>query len=936
MKTSFTIGLEYVSRSRGNAEARLLLGESIPSWFSVMRSWPYGLEDLRLYPVAGSATTRAPWAVFVVLPGSEPVPEHPRALPYQRVGRKVYIPWDARLAPPVSDEELDALVSYDLALWHPQKGLTGFDFEEGVMALDLVQAPVERKADFSWAHPGYRGNERLYSITPAASPAIEILLCGGEEESEGFIGDQPAQDLPPTPEEAVRTGGIASWREMMRRRMFEALERWADQAPSSSSRRLWLSRLQEWAAGNLHQQKRRQETELQRLLHLLRTDPDRGLRYAIPLADQRNRGAGPPSDRLAARKPEFRLDRLGGGRPVSPWVVDWRRQLELSKEYREAANRELRLGRHRRAAYIFAELLKDYREAANVLRQGGYFREASVIYLKYLANKLEAAHCLREGAFLVEAIAIYEQQQHYETVADLFERLGDVGESRRFYRLAASRHLMHGQTVKAAHLLETKLDEPEEAIALLQKTWPQSGDALVCLREEMAVYRRLGRPDRRRKRLRALVQDHPPERALGLMSLLGDTALDDPDPEVRAFTENASFTVAGRWLGSPSFASKHEMLGLVRRLAPEDRLLRRDTLRYEERLRERERSAAHPASDGHRVVHFLESVPLPEWIDSWLQTVPCGKSGFYALGWKGHKEEGRALMLMRCRWSGHYQTQRLGRCSAGAARGRLLLSVAHQARPEIASVAGFDDLEPSMMGPSDAFESTLRIENPPWTLQEGFLGMTFSPGGVAWVLRYDRGVKDLVLSSHSSMGDLIATHSLCVQDAVSLEAIGNGGRPVLLVAAREQIFFVLGKRLFRFHRDQLDSLELSAEPESLSCSPDYARLRVAACYGKGVEIVWGDHFWGRRRTVDLGVKDPKVTFTPAGNLIVVSEGRLDVLLNRDGGYVPGHCETLADTAPPLGVFAAEQANTYVIVTTKEILCYRIAPSIRSAVEGHLG
>jgi hypothetical protein len=112
------------------------------------------------------------------------------------------------------------------------------------------------------------------------------------------------------------------------------------------------------------------------------------------------------------------------------------------------------LGRHRRAAYIYAELLKDFREAANVLRQGKHFREASVLYLKHLGDPLEGARCLREGGFLLEAIPIFERKKQHETAAELYAELGNEVEAERQYRLAVSRAIAHGNTVNAATLLE--------------------------------------------------------------------------------------------------------------------------------------------------------------------------------------------------------------------------------------------------------------------------------------------------------------------------------------------------------------------------------------------------------------------------------------------------------------------------------------------------
>ena len=71
---------------------------------------------------------------------------------------------------------------------------------------------------------------------------------------------------------------------------------------------------------------------------------------------------------------------MGGGGPVDFWMMSPEYSQRLATIYRELANREISLGRHRRAAYILAELLGDLSAAAATLADGGHFREAAVLY----------------------------------------------------------------------------------------------------------------------------------------------------------------------------------------------------------------------------------------------------------------------------------------------------------------------------------------------------------------------------------------------------------------------------------------------------------------------------------------------------------------------------------------------------------------------------
>src|SRR6202000_772153 len=143
-----------------------------------------------------------------------------------------------------------------------------------------------------------------------------------------------------------------------------------------------------------------------RLLHLLDTDPEAGLRHAIPMNDFAHRGVAPPGGRLGTHSLDFDPRKLGGG-PAGFWNVPQNLREVLRRRYREMADREMQLGRHRRAAYIYAELLGDLVSAANALKQGRLFREAALLYEDHLRNPLEAARCLAAGGLLAGAIERY-------------------------------------------------------------------------------------------------------------------------------------------------------------------------------------------------------------------------------------------------------------------------------------------------------------------------------------------------------------------------------------------------------------------------------------------------------------------------------------------------------------------------------------------------
>ncbi len=152
-------------------------------------------------------------------------------------------------------------------------------------------------------------------------------------------------------------------------------------------RRTWVNDFEDWANRQLRrlneQGERIRNREIHRLLHLFDTDPEAALRHAIPMNAFPHRGLAPPGTGLGSRLPNFDLSRLGG-RAADFWNVPPNVQNLLRLRYREMADREMQLGRHRRAAYIYAELLGDLVSAANALKQGKHFREAALLYEEHL------------------------------------------------------------------------------------------------------------------------------------------------------------------------------------------------------------------------------------------------------------------------------------------------------------------------------------------------------------------------------------------------------------------------------------------------------------------------------------------------------------------------------------------------------------------------
>ncbi len=294
----------------------------------------------------------------------------PSALGFTRIGRSLFVPVDALLLPAVTPAEADAVNPYSGALvLHPGLGAVGFDAGEEFALGDLLIRPPERIEEWTAPLPGIAPLPRLQSVLVKA-PSLDSLF--GEDSRD--IGSDPApefQNPPPGAPPGKAPGKAPSKAASALAMPFLWLaQKIVQSLPRMGGKRTIWNDLEDWVnrklSGPEHSLGEDRNRALQRLLDELKNNPDEGLKHALPLTGSgMHRGTAPPSSKLGTRAPNFDLGRLGGGRAIDAWDVSQQHQQELRRQYMELASREVQLGRHRRAAYIYAELLGDLSTAAS-------------------------------------------------------------------------------------------------------------------------------------------------------------------------------------------------------------------------------------------------------------------------------------------------------------------------------------------------------------------------------------------------------------------------------------------------------------------------------------------------------------------------------------------------------------------------------------------
>lgn len=687
---NITLQIRHSLSSQRRPAAWFLAGGSAAEWLDEIARWPTAHESLQLIIVAGESHGSVSGVLVIVeTEGANAIQDsQPLGVPYGSIGGRLFVPMDAEFDPPAADAEVAALLPDDRAIyvWQPARGLIRCDTSDQTDVGRFLTVPPAAMETWDRAVPGVVLNDRLISIEPKESLDAQQIL----QEARGDIAmhGESLADLPYSPQQiqsfrrmlwlGLAVAGILvvavvvmsflngrriDWRLLLLALgvavvaflLFRQFLKWAKETAAknrSGGRRSdtgggigsWLREVRSWVAERAsaidEQLEALRHREIGRLLHMLDARPDEGLRYAIPMTSGMGRGVAARGSRLIERLVEFSLGRLGGAGASDYWGISYEYQMRLTTKYRELANREIALGRHRRAAYILAELLGDLRAAAATLADGGYFREAAALYDQRLKDPRAAAQCLERGGLLSEAIIFYHGFGDHHKVGELYEKMQQWDLAEQAFRRAAVAKLERGDYLGSAQLWENKLHQPEQALQILRRGWPDSPQASLCLEESFKLLARQAAHDQASHDVTSLAAEfRSSDQLVACFARISQTY---PDANVRLLVADQTRVLAAHQLNSASAAIRHSLLQAVQQLAPEDRLLARDCARFEHPPFAKPPRGPRPADSESIRVAYEFRLAQEKW-----NTVIAVQDEFYAAGYRGNE-----LLLVRGRFDG--------------------------------------------------------------------------------------------------------------------------------------------------------------------------------------------------------------------------------------------------------------------------------------------
>ena len=910
--TASRLTIRYGERAVRETSAWFAPGPGPNDWLHTIYDWNVPLETLLFFVVPGAGRSAPPLGALVLSFGKS-IAAPGSAHPYGQLAKRLYLPVEARLDPPVSEDELAALLPTGVAVcvWHPVAGLIGFEADEGCPFSRFLEFAPPEEADWNVAQPGIAINERLRSVQPESVPsAIEVLQRARDDIASQ---SESLSELPPLPDEPgsdplSRAGaGMSAF--------FAKIGIWLlNLLPHSASSPTWADRLEETLKQKLQKAMERmnlssaRERELRRLLSMLENDPDQGLKFAIPFSgDGSHRGLGEQGSQLTRRDIDFNLGRLGGGGPADPWDVSNEMRLALSQKYRLLATRELQLKRYRRAAYIFAELVGDLLAAAGVLMTGRHYPEAAALYRDKLKRPLEAARCLEKGGLWAEALELYKEVRQYESAGDMARKLEQEDEASRLYRTAVVAARGRADMLEAARLLEQKLRVPLEALDELEEGWG-SGAGGECIRETFRLAGRLSLHEKAAELLSALAADSRtiPGRDICTEQLV-QIARTYPESSIRLAAADAARVVMAKVLADERRSGAADagawIQNCLRDLAPEDRLIVRDGQRYfDDRARAAKAARGPqrtvPRSSRRYQIRLTRELKLPLGTD-----VVVAASNSESLFVAGYDQ--RSFLLLRHDWLSPVVGTQMASwpITPGFTQRPMIIPDPRGDRVNIIQLLVEGRFDECILVPPRDSERSVVAAGPPWD-QLMIVGVA-AGDSAQFVLRHEGD--QISLTSYNWDNELLATRSL----DRSPEA-GYSDLPVPMQAHGKNVYIGLEDRLMIVRGNgATEEVEMLSEIRGLACSRPHTRTRVAVTFDVSGIVVWDDFSGIHQEPFGQSMNFPVAGFTNGGLLVAAGDDRCRLYSTSDG-HVCFEAEAEWPIGKPVAVHETGGANEFAV------------------------
>lgn len=468
----------------------LIKGAEVEIWLKEIQYIGFSLDQVKAFPVPGNVPDSV-WGCLIEFIGERHSIDVGRNVFCQCMNDLLFIPERTMLFPQLSREEVGKLFSEKKHLFHPEIGLAALEEQIDWQELVLVNAPLIK--DIRQPAPSIFLPKQIrnFQIRPVE---LEEVLKQMDEKI--FPKQEKFKEQPLNPFEKLKL--------FLYKRLFLKKQSTADDGQSSIENKprfaqfeklskLFTKKADQWAdklQADFEDLERRSQKHVDRLMELLKKNPEEALKYAIPLdSDGVSRLRGVSSFSLEKRWFDFSLSRNNSNSTGPRAIMSGDSFIQLQNQYINTAQELVKQKDFKKAAFVYMKLLKNYPMAAQTLEQGGYYPEAASVYLKYCHNKQKAAACFESANMTDNAIELYKELYEDEKVGDLYYALHKKKEALFYYQKVADQHERIFRCVKAALLYRNKMGNEEAAQKVLLKGWHANKDAFNCLNNYLANVR---------------------------------------------------------------------------------------------------------------------------------------------------------------------------------------------------------------------------------------------------------------------------------------------------------------------------------------------------------------------------------------------------------------------------------------------------------------
>lgn len=466
----------------------VIRGTSLQHWLSVIQELKMPLQTVQIYPLPGN-TPNSIWGCFVLGNLFPETFRHTQTEGCQQVHERLYIPEYAKLVPLPDTDELQMLTEQHMLFFHPETGWV--ELTDAIDILSHVIVPKRIPERITKPEKRTFIPNRILSFQIAPTSPEDVL----KNMEKAIVPEKKSlSEKPLSVMEKVRLriyrNAFGSKNDSQGKKTFKGIENSRLFKFMSFFKRDKVSYANE-IEQDLEELERRNQKAIDRLMEMLRNNPEEALKYAIPLDDSgASRGGTPAELSLQRHWTVFSLfgNFSSGGSGQGAAIISSDSFQSLQEQYLKTAEQLLREKSYEKAAFIYLKLLKQPLKAAEILMEGGFYEEAASIYLSVIPVATEkAAVCYEKGKMLNEAIRLRLELDHFEHAGDLYLQTGNRQEAMNCYRLERDKLKDQRRFKEAAVICLHKMKQVSEAQALFYAGWEANVTPVECYTEYLAL-----------------------------------------------------------------------------------------------------------------------------------------------------------------------------------------------------------------------------------------------------------------------------------------------------------------------------------------------------------------------------------------------------------------------------------------------------------------